>query len=114
MKIIFCLCSLILFTSCNVTKTPIGRYRSNFAEAGFFITEIELKPENSFNYQFSGDIGHQKLKGKYIIENNNLFLKFNRLKDEIANNTFTINDSDTVVGVEKFINSHSFDLKKEN
>jgi hypothetical protein len=115
MKIIFCLCSLILFTSCNVKKTPIGKYRSNFAEAGFFITEIELKLENRFNYEFSGDMGHQKLEGKYTIENNNLFLKFNRLKNEIVEDAIKINGNDTVVDFVKLFHSqHSFDLKKEN
>ena len=42
---------LIFFNSCNVSQNIDGKYRSNFGELGFFVTEIKLNSNKTFNYK---------------------------------------------------------------
>lgn len=100
--------------SCRVTKNIPGKYKSNFAQSGFFITEIELKSDKSFEYKFTGDLVHTELKGKYTILKNNLYLRFDRTKGETDKDAMVISRKDTVVDFEKLFNSHHYELKKEN
>ncbi len=81
-KIILALYFSIFLVSCSVNEKIAGKYRSNFASLGFFITEIELKPDNTFHYDFSGDLQHTELDGVYKVEKNNLYLLFDKLKGE--------------------------------
>jgi len=68
----FILLSYSLF-SCNSTKNITGKYRSNFAVHGFFVTRINLKADSTFGYRMSGDLifdtssGHYKLTKDYLI-----------------------------------------------
>ena len=106
--------ALIFFTSCNVSQNIDGKYRSNFSQLGFFVTEIELNPNKTFNYKHSGDLQHTELVGNYKVENKNLYLRFDKLKGETDSNAIRIVGNDTIVDFEKIMNSHSYELKKEN
>jgi hypothetical protein len=109
--------SLIFFTlliSCNVKEKFIGKYRSNFAEMGFFITKVELKEDKTFHYVCSGDLMYTELDGKYIFKNKNLYLRFNKLKGETESEIIKVNGKDTIVNFENMGKTHSYELKKEN
>lgn len=82
LKIILFIYISIFLVSCNANKKISGKYRSNFADLGFFITEIELKSDSTFHYEFSGDLLHTELAGKYKIKKNKLYLRFDKLKGE--------------------------------
>jgi hypothetical protein len=98
-----------------MNKTVIGKYRSNFAEIGFFVTVIDLKPDSTFHYIFSGDLTHTELDGTYKTKKRNLYLRFNKLKEEYKPLVFgTTENPDTILNFEDWQNSHSYDLKKEN
>ena len=97
-----------------MNKKVDGKYRSNFADLGFFITEIELKSDRNFHYTFSGDLIHTELDGKYIINRNKLYLRFNKLKGETESEIVKINEKDTIVNFEDFGKTHSYEIKKEN
>ena len=105
---------LLLFTSCAVHENVNGKYRSNFASLGFFITEIELKSDNTFHYKFSGDLRHEELYGIYKIKNKKLYLRFNKLKGEAEDDAIKIVGKDTNVDFVKLMNTHYYELKKEN
>jgi len=75
-KITLCFSILLLFASCAVRENVIGKYRSNFASLGFFITEIELKSDNTFHYKFSGDLQHKELDGIYKIKKKQTLFAF--------------------------------------
>lgn len=113
-KIILGLYFSIFLVSCSVNEKVTGKYRSNFASLGFFITEIELKPDNTFHYEFSGDLQHTELDGIYKVEKNKLYLLFTKLKGETEPGTIKIVGNDTIVDFEKLGNSHSYEIKKEN
>ncbi|MDX6189717.1 hypothetical protein SGQ83_10170 [Flavobacterium sp. Fl-318] len=113
-KIILLICFSIFLMSCNVSEKIDGKYRSNFADLGFFITKIELKSDSTFHYEFSGDLSHQELDGKYIIKKKKLYLRFNKLKDETESEIVKINGKDTIVNFGNFGKTHSYELKKEN
>ena len=112
-KIILGLYFSIFLVSCSVNENVTGKYRSNFASLGFFITEIELKQDNTFHYSFSGDLQHTELDGTYKIEKNKLYLLFSKLKGETETDAIRIVGNDTFVDFEKLGNSHSYEIKKE-
>ena len=109
---------IILFgtmTSCKMNKTIIGKYRSNFAEIGFFITVIDLKPDSTFHYIFSGDLAHNESDGIYKTKKRTLYLRFNKLKEEYKSPVLgTTENPDTTLNFEDWQNSHSYYLKQEN
>lgn len=113
-KIILFFYISIFLISCGVKEKIDGKYRSNFAELGFFITEIELKSDSTFHYKFSGDLLHTELDGKYIIKQKKLYLRFDRLKNETQSEIVKINEKDTLINFEDFGKTHSYELKKEN
>ncbi len=113
-KKILCFSILILLVSCSIHKNVNGKYRSNIASLGFFITEIVLKSDNTFNFKFSGDLQHQELDGVYKIKKNKLYLRFNKLKGETEDDAIKIVGKDTIVDFVKLMNSHSYELIKEN
>jgi hypothetical protein len=113
-KIILVIYFSTFLISCSVNKKIDGKYRSNFADLGFFITEIELKSDNTFHYDFSGDLIHTELDGKYTINKNKLYLRFNKLNDDTESEIVKINGKDTIVNFENFGKTHSYELKKEN
>lgn len=100
--------------SCSVNEKVTGKYRSNFTSLGFFITEVEIKPDNTFHYEFSGDLQHTELDGTYKIEIDKLYLLFSKLKGETEPGAIRIDGNDTIVDFEKLGNSHSYEIKKEN
>jgi len=101
--------STVLF-SCKLNQEITGKYHSNFAQSGFFITEITLNPDKSFHYEFTGDLSHQELDGNFIISGNKLYLKFDKLKTEPVELTF----ADTLDFNSDWQNSHSYELKSRN
>ncbi|MBC7391684.1 MAG: hypothetical protein H7329_20990 [Opitutaceae bacterium] len=62
--------------SCSSTQNITGSYRSNFAELGFFSTRIKLKPDNTFEYRFRGDLIFDTATGKYRIDRRKLILTY--------------------------------------
>jgi hypothetical protein len=114
LKIILFIYFSTFLISCSVNKKVDGKYRSNFAEMGFFVTKIELNRDNTFHYEFSGDLLHTELDGKYRVENKKLYLRFNKLKGETESKIGKVNGKDTIVNFENLGNSHSYELKKEN
>ena len=113
-KIILFIYISIFLVSCNANKKINGKYRSNFADLGFFITEIELKADCTFHYKFTGDLLHTELDGKYKIKKRKLYLRFDKLKGEAETEIVKINGKDTIVNFEDFGKTHSYELKKEN
>lgn len=104
---------LIIFSfiiySCSTPKNLNGKYKSNRAELGFFVTELEFQNNKDFKYKFSGDLQHTELTGTYKLNDNSVYLKFNTEKGEIESE----NDSLTIVEILSG-NYHNFDLKNEN
>ncbi len=86
-----------------------GKYRSNKAELGFFITELNFVNENDFEYKFSGDLQHTELTGTYKIVDKNVYLKFNKEKGQLESESDGITIVEILVG-----NYHNYDLKKES
>ncbi|MDR6527312.1 hypothetical protein J2787_002704 [Chryseobacterium rhizosphaerae] len=109
MKILNLILALLLLFSCKPQKNLQGVYKTNKAEFGFFVTQIDLKNNNEFNYVFSGDLQHTELSGLYKISNHNLYLKFNKNKGEIE----SVNDSMTISDVLSG-NYHNYNLQNEN
>jgi len=69
----------------------IGNYRSNFAELGFFVTQIELLPDSTFEYEFSGDLFYDRAKGKYKVHNDTIYFEY--YSEKIDTTTVTYIDS---------------------
>lgn len=67
---------LLCLSSCSSVKSIEGKYKSNFADLGFFVNTIELKHNGTFNYNYSGDLINQDLTGTYKVDKNKLYLKF--------------------------------------
>jgi len=99
-----------VLVSCKLNQEITGKYHSNFAQSGFFITEIAFNPDNSFHYEFAGDLSFQELDGKFIIRGNKLYLKFDKLKTEPVELTF----ADTLDFNSDWQNSHSYELESKN
>ncbi|NRS90861.1 hypothetical protein HNQ02_003808 [Flavobacterium sp. 7E] len=97
-----------------MNKKVDGKYRSKFADLGFFITEIELKSDSTFHYKSSGDLQHTELEGNYKVLNNILYLRFDKQNGEIEKDVVKITGNDTIVDFEKLNNSYNYKLKKEN
>ena len=114
LKIILVLYFSFFLISCSVNKKVDGKYRSKFADLGFFITEIELKSDSTFHYKSSGDLQHTELEGNYKVLNNILYLRFDKQNGEIEKDVVKITGNDTIVDFEKLNNSHNYKLKKEN
>lgn len=90
--------------SCKSNQSITGKYRSNFADLGFFIEEIDLKQDKSFHYEFSGDLEDTQLDGNFKINDNTLYLRFDKLK-KIVEPDDSLTD---------WHNEHTYDLKVEN
>lgn len=101
--------ALLLFLSCNSQKKLQGTYKSNKAEFGFFVTKIDFKNNNEFNYVFSGDLQYQFLSGHYTVSSHNLYLEFNKNKEEIQSVHDSLTIADMLSG-----NYNNYDLKNEN
>ncbi len=70
---IFGILFLICLISCSSTNDVSGKYRSNFAVHGFFVTRINLNTDSTFGYRMSGDLifdtsnGHYKFEKNYVV-----------------------------------------------
>jgi hypothetical protein len=70
---IFELCISFFLSSCGSTHNIPGKYRSNFAVHGFFVTIVNLNKDLTFGYRMSGDMlfdtsnGHYRVDNKYIV-----------------------------------------------
>ena len=74
----------VIFLSSNLfgQEKIFGYYSSNVAELGFFVTKIRLNKNYTFDYEFSGDLIHETVKGKFEILNRNvILLKFDKEKE---------------------------------
>jgi hypothetical protein len=105
-------CSILILVSTYVIgQDLIGKYRTNFADLGFFMTEIEFKPEFRFHYTFEGDLQHRELDGNYKMVNKLVYLRFDSLKND---DIIKIVGKDTIVDLSQLGNIQSYDLKNEN
>ncbi|SDJ57423.1 hypothetical protein [Chryseobacterium jejuense] len=100
---------LLFLSSCHSQKRLFGIYKSKTADLGFFITKVELKNNNEFSYDFSGDLQHTQLSGVFQLKDHNLYLKFNKNKGEIESQNDSLTISEILSG-----NYHNYDLKIEN
>ncbi len=55
-----------------------GIYKSNVAQIGFFVEELVLKNDSTFNYYKGGDMFHQYGKGTFRINNGRLTIQFTK------------------------------------
>ena len=55
--------------SCTSTNSVSGKYRSNFAVHGFFVTRINLNTDSTFGYRMSGDLMFDTSNGHYTHDN---------------------------------------------
>jgi hypothetical protein len=58
---------LCLFLSCGSTKKITGTYYSKFAVHGFFVTTVRLKPDNTLEYVYQGDLVYDSATGRYQV-----------------------------------------------
>ncbi len=100
---------VIFLNSCSASTNIQGKYKSNFADLGFFSNTINLKNDGTFEYNYSGDLTNQDLTGTYRIDRNKLYLKFKKEKYDIESNNDTISITEMISG-----NYHNYDLKNEN
>ncbi|MFN4364778.1 hypothetical protein [Chryseobacterium hispalense] len=102
--------SIFLFTliSCATKEKLQGTYRSNIASLGFFRTTITFENDSIFKYNFSGDLTHQNLTGKYALRKNMAYLKFTTNKGEIESESDSVSALEALQG-----NYHHYDLKEE-
>lgn len=56
-------------------KDYVGHYKTNFAEIGFFSSHIELSSDNSFKYEFQGDMCYDYCEGTFEMKNDTLTLQ---------------------------------------
>lgn len=98
---------LLFFVSCSSQKSFVGVYKSNFPELGFFGTKINFKKDSTFEYTWSGDLEYKYLIGKYFLQDNHVYLKFDKKKGEIDSVKFKNDFSE-------FSNFHNYELKNEN
>lgn len=101
---------IFLFTliSCTTKENLQGTYRSNIASLGFFRTTITFENDSIFKYNFSGDLTHQNLTGKYALRKNMAYLKFTTNKGEIESESDSVSALEALQG-----NYHHYDLKEE-
>ena len=57
-----------------------GFWVSNMAEIGFFVTKLQLYPDSTFKYEFSGDLAYDKATGVYRLERNILYFQYDSVK----------------------------------
>jgi hypothetical protein len=76
LNFIIIVAALLGLISCSSTKNIAGAYRSNFADLGFFVTRIKLKPDSSFEYRFRGDLMFDTATGKYRLDRRKLILTY--------------------------------------
>ena len=71
---------ILLFglTSCRSTNKIIGTYQSKFASNGFFGTTIRLKPDNTLEYIFQGDLMYDSVTGHYRVRDKKVFIIFDK------------------------------------
>ncbi|MBD3906936.1 hypothetical protein NAL32_19890 [Chryseobacterium sp. Ch-15] len=108
MKILKFILIITILNSCASNKKIEGKYTSNFADLGFFITTINLKDDKTFEYNFSGDLVNQELTGTYIIDKNLLYLKFSKEKFEIESKNDSLSITEIFSG-----NYHNYEVQNE-
>jgi hypothetical protein len=69
--------------SCSPSKNISGLYRSNFAILGNVTEAIRLKPDNTLEFTFSGDINYDSTAGQYQVYYKKLYITFSRETDKL-------------------------------
>ncbi|MBF4483191.1 hypothetical protein [Flavobacterium sp. CSZ] len=116
MKKIFFLLLLLLFVSCNSNRNFCGTYRSNFAQLGFFVTQIKFNTNSTVKFNKAGDLMNEELKGKFKISRNNIaYIEFDKLKYDYALDTLSMGELlEKPIDTNQFQNMHLYDLKFED
>jgi hypothetical protein len=96
----------ILFVFILINASPqkyIGSYISNFAEFGFFITQLKLNEDSTFICINSGDMTYFRDKGRYSVKNDRLLLQFESRIDTLGflNDTTILGLNPRVINVVK-------------
>lgn len=116
MKKISFLLLLLLFVSCNSNRNFCGTYRSNFAQLGFFVTQIKFNADSTVKFNKAGDLMNEDLTGKFKISRNNIvYVEFDKLKYNDAPDTLSLTElMEKPIDTNQFQNMHLYDLKFEN
>ncbi|QGK73997.1 hypothetical protein [Flavobacterium sp. SLB02] len=116
MKKIFFLLLLLLFVSCNSNRNFCGTYRSNFAQLGFFVTQIKFNTDSTVKFNKAGDLMNEELKGKFKISRNNIaYIEFDKLKYDYALDTLSMGELlEKPIDTNQFQNMPLYDLKFED
>jgi hypothetical protein len=114
-KISFLILLFLMLISCNSKKQIIGKYRSNFAEYGFFVTQIKFNSDSTAEYHKAGDLISEDLTGKFKVSHNIAYIKFDKLKYDVSHDTLSLNEIlEREIDTNQFRNGHYYDLKFEN
>ena len=89
-----------------------GIYRSNFADLGFFVTEVQFNSDQTFLYNYSGDLTNWNLNGKYKIVDKTLYLKFDDEKPDSVKMVWET-ELDSIIDYFQVVTT-LYELKKEN
>ncbi len=72
---LFCILPIGLL-SCGSSKPALGVYLSRFAEVGMFGTTVRLKPDQTLEYIFHGDMLYDSATGHYRVCGSKLYVLF--------------------------------------
>jgi hypothetical protein len=72
----------LTISSCHSTRDISGRYHSRFAELYMFGTTIRLKPDQTMQYVFQGDLIYDSATGRYRVYGDKVYVELDKeLKD---------------------------------
>ena len=105
----------LVLISCNSSKNVFGKYRSNFAEYGFFVTQIKFNSDSTAEYHKHGDLMNEEVTGRFKVSNNTAYIKFDKLKYDKSKDTLSFSEFlAKEIDTNEYRNLHYYDLKFEN
>lgn len=106
---------VVLTASCTSNKHIAGRYRSNFARYGFFVTDIKFNRDSTVEYHMAGDVISENLTGRFKIVDNIVYFKIDKLKYIEVKDTLSLEELMLLpIDTTENKNYHHYDLKVEN
>lgn len=114
-KVFLFLSIIFIFNSCSSNKNFQGRYRSNFAQLGFFVTDIKFNRDSTVEFHKAGDLMNENLTGRFKVSNNIVYVKFNKLKYDTSKDTLSFDELlKAPIDTNEHKNLHYYDLKFED
>jgi len=114
---IFGLYISFFLSSCGSTHDISGKYRSNFAVHGFFVTRINLNIDSTFGYRMSGDMmfdtsnGHYRLNKKYVVLSHQPFQpdtsEYEKYGKEAVLLSYALSTNKHLTAPEKYVMGHN-------